>query len=440
MILIKNVAQTISAYSMSCFLLPRTLSQEIKRIFNGNWWKSGTSQTKGVNWLSWEGMSMAKSRGGLGFKNLYGFNLALIGKQVWRCMDQPDMLVTRMLKANYFPNLHILKAVKGQGPSFIWQSIWQTKEVMAEDFRCVVGDGRNIMATKDPWLSRKADFKVCNHWRYEGRNETVETLFHPGTKVWDTGKVRELFNTDDANTILETFVPQRAVEDRIVWAMSNDGNYTVKTGYHFWHNRNVGDSICTQSGGWKKIWRLNVPHKLKVFLWRFCRNNLPVRNRLRHKGIHITIMCPFCNADVEHSIHLFFDCDFAKQCWHAAGLCFDMSQVYSAPDWLIHKLDTANQEESIMVASVLWGIFFWRNKKVWEDKAVTTDVAMVLSLNNVLDWRKARVQKGLGCPGNRNIVCSNDRKWKPPPHSAVKVNVDASFSSQMESFSVGMVA
>lgn len=36
-VLIKNVAQTISAYSMSCFLLPKTLTQEIEKLFNGFW-------------------------------------------------------------------------------------------------------------------------------------------------------------------------------------------------------------------------------------------------------------------------------------------------------------------------------------------------------------------------------------------------------------------
>ena len=85
-ILIKNVAQTIPAYSMSCFLIPKTLSQEIERLFNGYWWRSGSTQTKGVNWLSWEGMSMSKSRGGMGFKSLYGFNIALLGKHIWKCI------------------------------------------------------------------------------------------------------------------------------------------------------------------------------------------------------------------------------------------------------------------------------------------------------------------------------------------------------------------
>lgn len=117
-------------------------------------------------------------------------------------------------------------------------------------------------------------------------------------------------------------------------------------------------------GGWNKLWRLNIPHKMKIFLWRFCRNNIPVRNRLRHKGVSVTILCPMCNVDVEHLLHVFFDCTFAKCCWQAAGLSYDMSQVFSAPEWLLGKLEVLTQSENIKVATVLWGIWFWRNKKV----------------------------------------------------------------------------
>lgn len=39
-ILIKNGAQSISSYCMSCFLLPKSLCLEIERIMNKYWWNS----------------------------------------------------------------------------------------------------------------------------------------------------------------------------------------------------------------------------------------------------------------------------------------------------------------------------------------------------------------------------------------------------------------
>lgn len=51
---------------------------------------------------------MSKSRGGMGFKSLFGFNIALLGKQVWKCIEQPELLVSRILKARYFAGVHVL--------------------------------------------------------------------------------------------------------------------------------------------------------------------------------------------------------------------------------------------------------------------------------------------------------------------------------------------
>lgn len=41
---------------------------------------------------------------------------------------------------------------------------------------------------------------------------------------------------------------QCQVEDRIVWAKSLYGIYSVKTDYYFWQNLNASDSNCTQPG------------------------------------------------------------------------------------------------------------------------------------------------------------------------------------------------
>lgn len=66
---------------------------------------------------------MPKEKGGLGFKNMFGFNITLLGKHVWKCIQYPDTLVSRILKSRYFPEFHISNANKGQGASFLWSGI-----------------------------------------------------------------------------------------------------------------------------------------------------------------------------------------------------------------------------------------------------------------------------------------------------------------------------
>lgn len=55
----------------------------------------------------------------------------------------------------------------------------------------LIGDGQSLSATKDSWMSKKVDFIVENHWRYEGRDEAVASLFYSGPKRWDSDIVYE---------------------------------------------------------------------------------------------------------------------------------------------------------------------------------------------------------------------------------------------------------
>lgn len=72
-----------------------------------------------------------------------------------------------------------------------------------------------------------------------------------------------------------------------------------------------------------------------------------------------------CTSDIEHKLHVFFDCPFASSCWQYAGLHYDMSAVEFASDWLLQKINLAPYDEIMGIVNVLWGIWFFRNKKVW---------------------------------------------------------------------------
>ena len=55
-------------------------------------------------WLSWEKLCEPKECGGMDFKELKYFNLALLAKQGWRLQNGHNSLLYRVLKAKYFPN------------------------------------------------------------------------------------------------------------------------------------------------------------------------------------------------------------------------------------------------------------------------------------------------------------------------------------------------
>lgn len=48
-------------------------------------------------------MSKKKSSGGMGFRNLRDFNIALIGKQGWRLLIHPEKLVSKVYKSLNYP-------------------------------------------------------------------------------------------------------------------------------------------------------------------------------------------------------------------------------------------------------------------------------------------------------------------------------------------------
>ena len=49
----------------------------------------------------------------MGFKSFQDFNDALLAKQCWRLVSNPDSLWARVIKARYFPRCSFWEAKKG---------------------------------------------------------------------------------------------------------------------------------------------------------------------------------------------------------------------------------------------------------------------------------------------------------------------------------------
>lgn len=144
------MAQALSNYAMSVFLLPMDISRDIERTTNKYWCSSSSKQTKGIHWQSWDRICKPKAVGGLGFRSLYDFNLALLGKQGWRLIQHPHSLVSRIYKARYYPHSSFLLARIGNSPSYVWCNIFATQDLIKRGATVCVGSGNTVSILNDP--------------------------------------------------------------------------------------------------------------------------------------------------------------------------------------------------------------------------------------------------------------------------------------------------
>ena len=95
-------------------------------------------------WLSWEKMCTPKETGGMGFRDLKAFNLALLAKQGWRLQTCTNSLFYRVFQAKYFPNGDFLLATLGTKPSYAWRSIFAAQQIVRKGSNWRIGNGAKV--------------------------------------------------------------------------------------------------------------------------------------------------------------------------------------------------------------------------------------------------------------------------------------------------------
>ena len=64
---------------MSVFCLPKSVCKDITDVIAQYWW-GDDEKNKKMHWFSWWKVCIPKCDGGMGFRDLHSFNLALLAK------------------------------------------------------------------------------------------------------------------------------------------------------------------------------------------------------------------------------------------------------------------------------------------------------------------------------------------------------------------------
>ncbi|KAL9678662.1 hypothetical protein QQ045_016510 [Rhodiola kirilowii] len=248
-VLIKSILQAIPLYAMSCFRIPLTLCKKFAgSVLNFRW---NGAKGRGIHWLRANELYKDRTQGGLGLKNMELMNLAFLAKQGWRIGTEPDLLVSKLFKARYFPNTEFFNAAKGSRPSFAWRGIH---------------DAMDIIRYGAEWDTRSSKF----YWKYDSSgNLSMRSAYMVATEL----DKRRLPSYGEQSDTRET------------------KNFR------------------------KIFWKLKVPSKWKIFGWRLYHDALPTMHNLSRRGCQVQNYCTHCGVAGEHSLHLFRDCCGCEAYW-----------------------------------------------------------------------------------------------------------------------------
>lgn len=147
----KSVSLALPVYTMSAFKLPKDLCDKLTSAIVEFWWSSGSNRRK-ISWVAWQRLCKRKDEGGLGFHDISGFNQSLLTKQAWRILQQPNSLVSQVLKSKYWRNGSFMDCGLGTRPSFAWRSILHGRDLIAQGMVMKLGDGRTTKVWTDNWI------------------------------------------------------------------------------------------------------------------------------------------------------------------------------------------------------------------------------------------------------------------------------------------------
>lgn len=330
-------------------------------------------------------MCRKKSVGGLGFQSIRDFNVALLGKQGWRMINHPNLLVSRVFKARYFQNGSFFSATVGRNPSYVWRSILEAQSMLIRGSGCRVGKGDTVLVLNEPWLPDTGDPYV--HTSSEAlHNVKVSSLRDLYENQWDIDLIRDLFEARDANLILS--IPVN-VEDKDTWYWKYEkmGNYSVKSAYNFIRLDMVQLHNNDNFGFWRQFWNLKIPPKVKHFMWRALNGCLPTKDNLRQKRVEVLIDCHVCHNAPESTLHTIVTCSFAKVCWSISGLPSVNGAFHSIAEWLQLVFQQCQQKEITGIIMLSWMLWKNRNDVVWKQHSVDSKEVVESAKSALNQWR-----------------------------------------------------
>ena len=154
--------------------------------------------------------------------------------------------------------------------------------------------------------------------------------------------------------------------DRNRWHFTNNGKFTVKSGYQVERIYPDRERIPSFIGPMVDVlkafcWKIRCPPKMKHFLWQLISGCIAAKKNLQARGMQGEICCARCGAEEESINHVFFECPPAIQVWALSKIptnqaIFPTYSLFINMDHLFWRVGPPMEDNQF--AWILW--YIWK--------------------------------------------------------------------------------
>lgn len=226
-------------------------------------------------------------------------------------------------------------------------------------------------------------------------------------------------------------------DDVIIWPRSKDGSYTVRTGYQLLYefensNEATSSNPASSKAFWNRIWKLNIPNKMRFFCRRAYFEALPtLHNLFRHKVVDSSV-CISCGQHVETTIHALWDCTTIQPAW---GLHFqairNAEQGVSTFSDLVRMIEVQHENQELFVV-VAWYFWLLRNKNRVNEPCTPIGKICEAAQNTLFEFQSKATPK-------QPKAIPYKVKWRPSISDFYKANYDGALLEESGEAGLGVV-
>lgn len=218
-----------------------------------HFWRGDEDNKRRMHWMAWWKMCLPKNQGGIGFRDIHCFDLAMLTKQAWRLFENPNSLCATILRVKYFPDGGLLNAKLKRDPRYHGKVLWYS---LKNGYIWRVGNGQSIDIWDDTWIPNCSTRKVITLKGGRLLSRVVDFI-DPVSNSWDEDLVRQTLWPTDAQRVLaiplphhdmQDFPSHHDMQDFVAWNFTKNGLFSVRSAYFVEWDHQHGMKLTLTNG------------------------------------------------------------------------------------------------------------------------------------------------------------------------------------------------